>query len=192
MSGTTSLTLLERLRSPDLSNRGQSWARFVHIYTPLLMHWAARQGFQESDAADVTQEALLKLLAVLPTQEREAGKSFRGWLMTLLRNVGLDYRRRKASRAIAGNFPDEFEPSAPEEIHDLEESEYRQWVIRRGMDLVRDDFSESTWKAFEGVMIDGSPAATVAAELGIAVNAVYLARHRVLARLRQELGDLLE
>ena len=36
------------------------------------------------------------------------------------------------------------------------------------------------------------PAADVAAELGISVNSVYLAKSRVLRRLREELAGLLD
>ena len=41
-------------------------------------------------------------------------------------------------------------------------------------------------------MVEGRPAAEVAARLGLSENAVWIARSRVLRRLRQELAGLLE
>jgi RNA polymerase sigma-70 factor (ECF subfamily) len=52
------------------------------------------------------------------------------------------------------------------------------------------DFQGPTWTAFLRVVVDGAAAAVVAAELNMTVNAVRLARGRVLRRLREELGDL--
>jgi RNA polymerase sigma-70 factor (ECF subfamily) len=54
------------------------------------------------------------------------------------------------------------------------------------------DFQPTTWKACWEHVVAGRPAAEVAAELGITVNAVHLARARVLRRLRQELEGLIE
>ena len=54
------------------------------------------------------------------------------------------------------------------------------------------DFTPETWQAFWEVTVNGRPAAEVAASLGTTVNAVYLARGRVLRRLRTELAGLLD
>jgi RNA polymerase sigma-70 factor (ECF subfamily) len=75
---------------------------------------------------------------------------------------------------------------------DLEEAEYRRRLVARGLELVRPDFSDATWAAFTGVVVEGRPVAEVAAGLGVSANVVYLARHRVLARLRRELDGLLD
>jgi RNA polymerase sigma-70 factor (ECF subfamily) len=92
-SPSTSLTLLEQLRQrthPD------AWTRFVQLYTPLLRSWARRQGLQESDADDLTQEVLVKLMDELPKYVRGEGQSFRGWLYRVTANQYRDYRRRRA------------------------------------------------------------------------------------------------
>lgn len=190
MQSSTSLTLLARLRSDDQRNRELAWERFVKIYTPLLMQWAAKQGFQVADAADLTQELMLKLMSRLQGYERREGASFRAWLITLLRNQGIDYRRRKATRKLELGEVENFD--IPASFQDFEKAEYNQWVINRGLELIRDDFSEETWRAFRGVLFDGKSATAVAAELGVTVNAVYLSRHRVLARLREELADFVD
>ena len=68
----------------------------------------------------------------------------------------------------------------------------RDGLLHRGLELVRADFEERTWQAFWRCTIEGHPAAEVAADLGMRVDAVYQAKARVLRRLRQELGDLLD
>src|SRR5437588_288356 len=96
---TTSPTLLDQLRQPY---QPEAWARFVNLYAPLLLGWARRQAFQEADAEDLVQEVLVKLVRALPTYQREAGQSFRGWLFIVTLNQGRDYRRRRATRPLPG------------------------------------------------------------------------------------------
>jgi RNA polymerase sigma-70 factor, ECF subfamily len=185
---TTSPTLLNWLRQ---TSQPEAWARFNHLYTPLLLAWARRQGFQEADAQDLVQEVLVKLVRELPTYERGEGQSFRGWLFRLTVNQCRDFRRRKATRALPG--ADGLSGvSADDPVSELEETEYRRLLARRGLEVIRADFSETTFTAFTRVMVEGRSPADVAAELNLSVNAVFLARHRVLTRLRQELDGLLE
>ena len=54
------------------------------------------------------------------------------------------------------------------------------------------EFRPTTWKACWEHVVAGRAAAEVAAQLGITVNAVYLAKSHVLARLRQEMAGLLD
>src|SRR5713101_5850023 len=96
---TTSPTLLDRLRQP---NQPEAWARFVGLYTPLLLYWASRQGFQEADAQDLVQEVLVKLVRELPAYERGVAQSFRCSLFRITVNQCRDFRRRKATRALPG------------------------------------------------------------------------------------------
>jgi RNA polymerase sigma factor (sigma-70 family) len=185
---TTSTTLLNRLLQ---MNQPEAWERFVHLYVPLLLVWARRQGLQVADAEDLVQEVLLKLLRELPTYERDEGQTFRGWLFRVTVNQCQDFRRRKATRALlgAGGLPEVVDPCMPPE---LGESDYRRLLVRRGLEAIRLDFSEKTWAAFNGVMVECRSVADVAAELSLSANAVYLARNRVLTRIRLELDGLLE
>jgi RNA polymerase sigma-70 factor (ECF subfamily) len=185
---STSPTLLDRLRQPGGS---QAWERFVRLYTPLLLAWARRQGFQEADAEDVVQEVLVKLIHALPGYETREGQSFRGWLFRVSVNQCRDFRRRKATRALPGDAG-LAAVSDPSRESELEETEYRRLLVGRGLQLVRPDFDDRTWAAFVGLMVEGRPAADLAAELNLTKNAVFLARHRVLKRLREELDGLLE
>ncbi len=92
---TTSPTLLQRLREP---NQGQAWARFVDLYTPLLLTWARRTGLQPHDAADLAQEVFAVLVRKLPEFRYDpAKKNFRGWLRTVCLNKWRDRQRLRAA-----------------------------------------------------------------------------------------------
>lgn len=80
---TTSVSLLERLRTPADE---AAWRQFVDLYTPLLCHWGRRAGLQDSDLSDLIQDVFTTLVRVLPEFEYDAHKSFRGWLKTILLN----------------------------------------------------------------------------------------------------------
>lgn len=182
----TSATLLDRLRRPD---DPAAWDRFTTLYTPLLHTWAARQGFHPADAADLVQDVLVKLLRELPRYVRGPGQSFRGWLRTLATNAGRDFRRRAATRPLppADGLADAADPA-----DGFDEADHRRALVARGLSLIRSEFAGRTWEAFEGVVVRGRAVADVAAELGLTANAVYLARHRVLTRLRREIDGFLE
>ena len=75
-------------------------------------------------------------------------------------------------------------------MSELWDQQHDQHVARRLMELVQPHFEASTWRAFRRVVLDGAKAAVVAEELGVSVNAVLLAKSRVLSRLRQEMEGL--
>src|SRR5262245_2192613 len=185
---TTPVSLLERLRQPvDQA----AWDRFVDLYTPLLYHWARRFGFAEPDAADFLQDIFAILVRELPQFSYEPTKRFRGWLWTIAVNKWRERQRRVGARPMA--VPDGFEVADPlDAAHEFDEAEYHKYVVDRALQLMKADFQPATWQACWQYVVEGRPAADVAAELGITVNAVHLAKSRVLRRLRRELEGLLE
>ena len=72
------------------------------------------------------------------------------------------------------------------------DEEHDRHVFRVLVERVRPEFTESTWTAFRRTAIEGASAKDVAAELEVSQNAVFIARSRVLARLKQEAQGLLE
>jgi RNA polymerase sigma-70 factor (ECF subfamily) len=182
---TTSSSLLERLGA--VSN-GADWERFVRLYAPLLHRWARRLGLQDQDAADLVQDVLIVLVRKLPAFRYDPGRSFRCWMHTLLKNKWRDRRPPDKSLPLPGGEG----PPAPPDADSLEEREYRQYLIDRALRLMKSDFEPATWQACWETAVTGRPPAEVAAELGITVNAVYLAKARVLGRLRQDLDGLLD
>jgi RNA polymerase sigma-70 factor (ECF subfamily) len=186
---TTPASLLERLRQPADQ---PAWDRFVRLYTPLLFYWARRQGLQDSDAADLVQDVLTHLFRKLPEFTYEPGKSFRGWLRTVLVNQWHDRYQRRHRPEAAVSDAGLAEVAGPDPIAELDEAEYRQHLVSRALQLLQTDFEPATWKAFWEYFVLDRPAAEVARELATTTNVVYLARSRVLGRLRLELAGLLD
>ena len=69
--------------------------------------------------------------------------------------------------------------------------EHDRHVARRLLALLEPQFEAATLAAFRRVVLEGRKPAEAAAELGVSVNAVLLAKSRVLRRLRQEAGEML-
>jgi RNA polymerase sigma-70 factor (ECF subfamily) len=181
---TTPVSLLQRLRRPG---EQEAWASFVRLYTPLLFFWANRLGLQDQDAADLVQDVFLALVRALPGFDYDRRKSFRAWLRTILLNHARNRLRQRVARPL-----DEKALAVADPAGELAEAEYREQLVGRALELIRGDFRPTTWKAFWECQVAGRPAAAVAAELGLSVGAVYVARSRVLSRLRTELEGLLD
>lgn len=186
-SNSTPATLLMRLRQPGDQI---AWGRFVQLYTPLLYHWANRWGLQNQDAADLLQEVFVKLVQKLPQFEYDREMSFRGWLKTIAHNKFMDFCRRRGVRATEEGSMGSI--VAPHETDEMAAAEYRQHLVSRALELMKTEFPEKMWKACWEHVVEGRSAAEVAKQLGISEGTVYVAKSRIMFRLRQELQGLLE
>jgi RNA polymerase sigma-70 factor (ECF subfamily) len=186
---TTNFSLLERLKLP-VDER--AWSRFVDLYTPMIYSWSRQVGLQESDAADLVQEVFAVLVRKMPDFIYDRRKSFRAWLRTVTLNKWRDHHRRLAARPNQLTGAVLLEVAEPELDDSLCETEYRQQLVARALELMQEEFKPTTWKACWEFVVAGRSAAEVAAQLGISENAVHLAKGRVLRRLRKELAGLLD
>jgi RNA polymerase sigma-70 factor (ECF subfamily) len=185
---STSVSLLQRLRQPS---DHEAWNRFVQLYTPLLYHWLHQAGYSRSDADDLVQDVFTALVTLMPRFTYDQNGSFRAWLRTVALNKWREHARK---RAPAANSLDEgrvANPSAVDPAEQFWEQDHRGYLVRRALELMQTDFPERTWKACWRVVVEGKKAAEVAEELQTTVGAVHAARFRVLARLREELGELM-
>jgi RNA polymerase sigma-70 factor (ECF subfamily) len=185
----TSMTLLGLARDND----PEAWRRLVGLYGPAVFGWAKRSGLTDDDAADVCQNVWAAVDANLGRFRKDkAGDTFRGWLWTITRNKIRDWARAKAeSVAAAGGTDAQLGLQQIPDIEPPDESgEHDHGMLRRALDLIRPDFEESTWQAFWRLVVLGHAARDVAADLGLAPNAVHQARFRVVKRLRAELTVL--
>jgi RNA polymerase sigma-70 factor (ECF subfamily) len=126
----------------------------------------------------------------LPSFTYDPGRSFRAWLRSILLNRWRALARRPAMAPLVAE-PAADDPEAGR-LADLEEAEYRRYLVGRGLRLLQPEFSPTLWRAFEQHVLAGRPAAEVAAELSVAPGTVYVAKSRVLRRLREELAGLLD
>jgi RNA polymerase sigma-70 factor (ECF subfamily) len=189
----TNLSLLERARTGSSTD----WDRLVALYEPLIFGWLQRQGLPYHAAEELTQDVLLTVFRELGSFEHPGRPGgFRAWLRTITVNRGRAYWRGEKLRptAVGGS---EFH-SVLEQLEDPQSELSRQWehehdrhVISRLLELLAGEFTPSTLCAFRRQVFDGTPAETVAAELDLSVGAVYVAKSRVLARLRKEAEGIL-
>jgi RNA polymerase sigma-70 factor, ECF subfamily len=185
---TTLPSLLERIAADP--NR-EAWQQFVDLYTPLLFGWTRRLGLPEHDASDLVQDIFTVLVEKLPAFRYDPQQSFRAWLRTVLLNRWRNRCRQRSYQTTPGGADLEDVPGRPDPYF-FEEEEYRQALVSRALALMQAEFQPVTWKACWEFVVRDRPAAEVAAELGITVNAVYLAKSRVLRRLREQLHGLLD
>ncbi len=185
----TPASLLARLKQ---SAPEDAWDRFVRIYTPFIYQWARQAGSQPADAADLVQEVLTSLIQKLPEFTYDGRKSFRTWLRVVTLNKWRDHCRRRAVHPTHAPGQEVAELAAADPQDSFAETEYRQQLVARALELMRSEFQPTTWKACWEFVACGRPAVEVSRELGITENAVYLAKSRVLRRLRQELEGLLD
>jgi RNA polymerase sigma-70 factor (ECF subfamily) len=183
---STPHSLLERLRQPAAA---QAWERFVRLYTPLLFLWARRLGFREQGAADLVQDVLVRVYQGLPEFADDTARTFRSWLQSAL----LDQcRNRRPPPIPAVQGPGAAGRASDEDESFISETDYRRYLVRRVLELMKPEFQPLTWRAFQAYALEGQRAAQVAADLGMSTGAVRAAKFRVLCRLRQELSGMLD
>lgn len=183
---TTSIHLLERVRDHDDQ---AAWDHFVALYSPLLTRWTRQWGLSPHDSLDVVQDVLVALLRQLPGFQYDPARGhFRGWLKTLTWRLT---QSRRNGRMSAGENGPPIDPPVPVD-ESIEESEHRAYLVRRALELMKGDFEETTWRACWENTVNGLSAAEVGRMLGLTEGAVYVAKCRVLRRLRQEMQGLLE
>ena len=188
-------TLIARLRDP--ADAG-AWGEFVAIYEPLVYRLARRQGLQDADAHDLCQEVFRTVARAIERYDLDPTRGrFRGWLSRIARNLLINFLTRRPYRLRGSGSTSvqellEAQPADDPSATAVFEAEYRRQLFRWAADAVRGEFAPSTWRAFWITAIDGRAPADAAAELGLSVGAVYIARSRVLARLKariETLGD---
>jgi RNA polymerase sigma-70 factor (ECF subfamily) len=192
--GATSLTLLDRARA----NEADAWARLVTLYTPLVRYWCLAGGLQPTDVDDVVQEVCRVAFSGLAGFRHDRpGDTFRGWLRTITRTALALYFRKLAwvPVAVGGSVAfarlQEVADPVPD-LPDEDPSDESRGLHRRALELVRGEFEDRTWQMFWLIAVEDRKPADVAARFGVTPVAVRKAKSRVLRRLREEIGDLLD
>jgi RNA polymerase sigma-70 factor (ECF subfamily) len=186
-------SLLVRIRD---AQDADSWKLFVELYTPLVLGYCRLRGLQDADAADVTQEVMARVARSMHAFQysRERGR-FRDWLGTVTRNqVNRHLARQKGGGAPANGdaMPEALANLAAVDSDTEWTAEFNAQILRAALDRVRPLFGPSTWQAFASVWLDNKTAAATAAAMGITLQAVYVAKAKVLKRLEEEVIELAE
>ncbi len=187
----TSQTLIGRLA---LDPSSEAWGEFVDKYAPTVFTWAWQSGLQDSDAADVTQEVLMKLLEKMRVFQYDPKRgSFRGWLKTITVNSARDCGRRLARTPVG---PDGLssvgDPASWDELGRRIDEEYQHQLLAQAETVVKGIVKPNTWRVYEMLVKECMAATVVAASLDLKIAEVYVAKSRVLKRLKEVVQQIEE
>jgi RNA polymerase sigma-70 factor (ECF subfamily) len=183
----TSLSLLERLAQAPTD---ADWRRLHDWYAPLLCEWLARAGVRGPDADDAIQEVLMVVVRRLREFERRRCGAFRAWLWTIVANQARRFFRQRATAIASADLDALADPGS--HLSTFWAAEHDRYLASRALRAVEGDFAPTTWQAFRRQVLEGQAAPQVATELGLSLNAVLIAKCRVLKALRAVLADWIE
>jgi RNA polymerase sigma factor (sigma-70 family) len=187
----TRMTLLTRIKDEtDLD----AWREFVRLYGPVVYGFARKRGLGDAEAADLMQEVLRSVTRNAETMEYEPKcGTFRGWLFNVTRNKICNFLSAQKNRprwAGDSGFLITSVPDGEAELDSDWDIEYQRQLAAKARDRVKHAFRSSIWQAFWKTAVDGRTAQDVGLELKMTPGAVYVAKCRVLTRLREEMQRL--
>ncbi|MEL6107253.1 MAG: sigma-70 family RNA polymerase sigma factor [Planctomycetota bacterium] len=193
MVEATRASLLIRLRD---AHDTDAWDQFAEVYSPLIFEFGRRGGMQDSDAADLVQEVMREVAGSIKRFDYDPSVGrFRSWLYKIAKRTSGHLRRRQARqpRGTGDSGAVEQLNEVADSRNALEESwnqQYERQLLAWAANKVRDDFQDTTWKAFWMTAVEGEQAANVAERLGISVGSVYVAKNRVIKKLRLKIREI--
>jgi RNA polymerase sigma-70 factor (ECF subfamily) len=194
MEPTTRHSLVLRLR--DAGDEA-AWAEFIELYEPLVYRLARAKGLQDADASDLCQEVFRAVASAIERWDPDPAKGrFRAWLFRIARNLLVNFLtgQRRHPPGSGRTSVHELLQAQPAPVDMQAEAEFaaefRRRAFRWAAERVKPEFAETTWLAFWRTGVEGRTPAQTAEELGLSVGAVYVARSRVLARLRERVEEL--
>jgi len=172
-----------------ITNDPTAWEKLVKLYAPLVFSWCEREGLTRSESEDVSQDVFVSISKDLKKFNPKLRGSFRGWVRTITRRRVIDFFRMHGKERAQVAEPDAV--PAPSNNSNPPNAELSV-LYQSAVDLIRSNFSERDYQAFHRVVAREQKPADVARELGMSLNSVYLARSRVLSRLKREFDGMIE
>lgn len=184
----TRASLLVQIR--DGTNHG-AWNEFMKLYGPVVYGFARKRGLQDADAADLMQDVMRSVSSAINQLDYDRSKgSFRGWLFTITRNRVFNFLQARRNRPQGSGDTSTHQMldghSDGNDGSGVWEVEYQRRLASLAMEKVKQEFSENTWQCFWLTAVEGKSAAQIATQVGMSPGAIYVAKSRVLARIKQE------
>jgi RNA polymerase sigma-70 factor (ECF subfamily) len=178
-SYSTHLTLLERLA--DRADQA-AWREFKDRYGQLIRSVARRQGLQDADCDEVVQEVLTSLSRAMPEFHYNPAKGlFRSYLKTITLRAIFGYYKQTEMALGNDNLLQHSEND--DALESMWETEWRQYHLRRAMEVIQREFNETDQAAFDNYAVRGETAESTAQQLNLTIDQVYQAKSRILKRL---------
>jgi RNA polymerase sigma-70 factor, ECF subfamily len=187
----TDYSLIDRVK--DMGD-GASWLEFTGIYQPVVYRLARRRGMQDADAQDIVQQVFSAIArSLVGWKQSDDQPPFRAWLTTITRNaITTALARRRPDQGTGSSSVAEALdrlPSAQQTETELI-AEARREIVRWAAEQVRPEFTEQTWDIFWKTAMQDVSVAEVSKSFGRSTGAIYVARHRVLARLKEKIAEV--
>ena len=186
MASTTRIDLLRDVATGDPN----AWDDWVRIYVPLIHRWLRRSGLAAEDIEDVVQGTLIQVHRGMADFEHNGRRgAFRRWLRVVTMNALRQSLRGRDGETLV------IEPQIIESIADgYAQRERRrtsrslrmidEWLVE-----LESQFEAKTLAAFRLTFLDDLSIDEAAERLEMSISAVYIARSRILKRLRKMAAD---
>ena len=192
-NNSVSSSILERARLGDQ----EAFQVLTKLYAGLVYHWCRSKGLNKQDAEDTSQQVFLSISKSIRQFRREKPEdSFRAWIRIITRSKIADHFRKAACNVVALGEDIHWHTVADDILSEEESEENQQlttsMLYQRAMQLVQQEFTEVDCKAFLMAVVEGLPAKEISEKLQVSTNSVYIAKSRILKRLRTEFSELID
>jgi RNA polymerase sigma-70 factor (ECF subfamily) len=192
---TTTTELLVALRNPE--NR-VVWSLLDERYRGFVESISLQRGVRGEDAADIAQQTMMDVFTGFQAGAYDRSKGrLRTWILTIARRRIIDvlraqYRSKEGKETLDSSVESPIDEG--DELAKAWAQAEERAVLQEALAVLRRESkaSESNLKAFELVQLRGMPEAAAAAECGLSVEQVYVAKHRLTKRLREIVAQVQE
>ncbi len=187
MQWETTTQVLEELKASD---NELAWNKFCGYFRPVVINFAKKLGLSEADAEDAAQETMLAFLKTFKEgkYDKEKGR-LSHWLFGVAKHVVLNLRAHQplhklvADKTTGTSFWDLIQDE--QSVKHSWETEWRKMILTKCLEQARREVDPKVFRAFELYALLEIPIDKVSQQLEMSPNAVYIAKSRVLSRLRQ-------
>ena len=183
----TRTTLILRLKNwQDQS----SWQEFFDTYWKLIYGVAIKGGLTKTEAQDVVQETMLSVAKHMPNFEydRKIG-SFKAWLLNMTRWRMIDQLRKRGNSAGNG-IGNKLLVQSNTDFEALWDAEWEKNLFDAAITKVKRRLDPQKYQIFDFYVNKEWAPDKVAKTFGISINQVYLAKHRVIELIKEEVKRL--
>jgi RNA polymerase sigma-70 factor, ECF subfamily len=176
----------------DLASSGENaaWKRFNEHFHGVVVRFARHGGLSAADAEDAAQETMLAFVKAFRAgkYDRQKGR-LRDWLFGVAKHAMLGVRREQPREQLVADatsgtsFWDMVKDES--EIERAWQDEWRKMALAACLEQAKREIEPTVFAAFELYAMGEESVEKVAEQLKMSRNAVYIAKSRVLTRLRE-------
>lgn len=187
-STTTTTLLLQGLRDPANS---QAWAELDARFRPIITGFARGIGLCDADAADIAQQSLAEFARDYNAGQYNPSRGrLRTWLMSIARHSAAKVLAQRARRGLSlpmGAAAEIQDPASDARLTAIWNLEHERAVANEALRRLRTEtrLANHTIRAFELTALQAMTPEQAAAECGMTVAEVYVARKRVAEKLKE-------